>query len=302
MTVVFEQVMLLMAFVVIGYVLAATKKADKSHSKLLSVLGFYVCLPANLFSTFAENFNADYLSRKWPLLLVCAVFVVVMYFVGIPLSKLLSRNKYQQAIYRYSMISPNFGYMGYALARGLFGGEALLDVMMFAIPLTLYTYTLGYCSLTGGKLSAKRLLNPPNIGMVAGAIVGMTGLVMPKLATDLLSKAVACMGPVSMLLTGMVISEYNMKKMLTNKPVYVMTALRLLVIPMGVCGILRLLGLEFAVLPAMTLLCASCGLNTIVFPKLVGEDCSTGAALACLSSLLCCVTIPLCFWIFGLQV
>ncbi len=119
---------------------------------------------------------------------------------------------------------------------------------------------------------------------------------------DLLSKAVACMGPISMLLTGMVISEYNMKKMLTNKPVYAMTALRLLVIPIGACGILRLLGLEFAVLPAMTLLCASCGLNTIVFPKLVGQDCSTGAALACVSSILCCLTIPLCFWIFGLQV
>lgn len=302
MTVVIKQVLLLMVFIMVGYALTASKKADKSHSKLLSVLGLYVFLPANLFSTFAENFNADYLSRKWPLILVCGVFVVVMFFVGIPVSKLLSKDKYQQAIYRYSMVSPNYGYMGYALARGIFGGEALLDVMMFGIPLTLYTYTLGYCMLTGGKISAKKLINPPNIGMVLGAIVGMSGFALPNLATDLLNNAVACMGPISMLLTGMVISEYDMKQMLTNKPVYVMTALRLLVIPISVCGLLRLLGLEFAVLPAMTLLCASCGLNTIVFPKIAGKDCSTGAALACVSSLLCSVTIPLCFWIFGLQV
>ena len=37
-----------------------------------------------------------------------------------------------------------------------------------------------------------------------------------------------------------------------------------------------------------------CGLNTIVFPKLVGEDCSTGATLALMSNLLAVITIPLC--------
>lgn len=302
MQTVFQQVLLLLTFITVGYVLCKTKKADNKQSKLLSVLGFYIFLPANLFSTFSANFNADYLSRKWPLILVCAVFVVVMFFVGIPLSKLLSKDKYQQAIYRYSMISPNYGYMGYALARGMLSGEALLDVMMFGIPLTLYTYTLGYCMLTGGKVSVKRLINPPNIGMLAGAVAGMTGLALPGLVNNLLSMAVACMGPISMLLTGMVISEYNMKKMLTNKPVYVMTALRLLVIPICVGGVLRLLRLEFALLPALTLLCASCGLNTIVFPKLVGQDCSTGASLACVSSVLCPLTIPFCFWLLGVQV
>ena len=45
-----------------------------------------------------------------------------------------------------------------------------------------------------------------------------------------------------------------------------------------------------------------CGMNTIVFPKLVGQDCRTGAGLACVTSILCCITIPLCLWLFGITV
>lgn len=301
MGVVFQQVILLLIFIAIGYILCKTKKADNSHSKLLSVLGFHVFLPANLFNTFAKNFTVEYLTAKYPIVLVGLVFVVVMYFVGIPVSKLLSRDKYQQAIYRYSMVSPNYGYMGYALAGSLLDAAGLLDVMMFAIPMSLYTYTLGYCSLTGSKMTVKKLINPVNIGMLAGAAVGLSGITLPALVSDLLSKAVACMGPISMLLTGMVISEYDMRQMLTNKPVYVMTALRLLVIPLVTGLVLKLLGLDFALKPTLSMVAVSCGLNTIVFPKLAGQDCKTGAALACVSSVLCCATIPLCFWIFGIQ-
>ncbi len=300
MTIVFEQVCLLFAFVIIGYVLAATKKAD--HSKLLSVLGFYIFLPANVFRTFATNFTPEYLSQKYPVILVSAVFVVVMFFLSVPVSKLLSKDSYQQRIYRYSMISPNYGYMGYALAGGVFGSQVLLDVMMFAIPLSVYTYTLGYCSLTKTKPTVKKLLSPVNIALLSGMVVGFFGIPVPDFATKLLDKAVNCMGPISMLLTGMVISEYPLREMFVNKSVYVMCALRLLVIPCTVGGILLLIGMEEVLLPTLLILSLSCGMNTIVFPKLIGEDCRSGAALACISSILCCVTIPFCFWLFGLRV
>ena len=107
--------------------------------------------------------------------------------------------------------------------------------------------------LTKNKLSFKRLLNPVNIALAAGAVVGLTkpyivilfttylpeftafitpiGTPVLEFVTSFLNKAQACMGPISMLLTGMVISEYKFKDMLSQKSVYVMAALRLIVIP-----------------------------------------------------------------------
>ena len=111
------------------------------------------------------------------------------------------------------------------------------------------------------------------------------------------------MGPVSMLLTGIVISQYSLRDLFTNRPVYVMSVLRLLALPCATAGVMRLLGIDPTVTAVALLVSAMpCGMNTIVFPKLVGEDCRTGAALTCITSILCCVTIPLCLWLFGIGV
>lgn len=302
MQVVIEQVLLLLFFIGVGYALTKTKKANSDHSKLLSVLGFYIFLPANIFKTFASNFTVEYLSQKYPLVLISVVFVVTMMLVGIPVSKLLSKDPYQQSIYKYSMVTPNYGYVGYALAGSIFGDEMLLNVMMFALPLSIYTYTIGYCMLTRSKVSWKKLMSPANIALLLGALVGLLDIPMPSLLTSFLSKASNCMGPVSMLLTGMVIAEYKLIEMFTNKVVYLLGALRLLIIPLGTAGLMTLLGLGALVPPVLMILCVPCGMNTIVFPKLVGEDCKTGAALTCVTSILCCITIPFCLWLFGISV
>ena len=321
MSAVFVQILLLLLFISIGYLMGKLGKADKNQSKLLSALGFYIFLPANVFKTFSNNFTVEYLSQKYPLVLISAVFVLVMILIGIPVSKLLSKTPYTQSVYKYSLISSNYGYVGYTLAQALFGDTMLLNVMMFAVPLSIYTYSIGYCMLTKNKLSLKKLMGPVNIALVVGAIVGivkpyavslftnyMPGVVtfiapvgqpLLKLITSFLDKAQGCMGPISMLLTGMVISEYKMKDMLSQKAVYVMSALRLLVIPCTVCGLMLLLGLKEFVTPVLIMLALPCGLNTIVFPKLIGEDCKPGAALACITSVLCCITIPFCLWLFG---
>lgn len=321
MSSVFVQILLLLLFISIGYILAKSGKADNKHNKLLSVLGFYIFLPANVFKTFSSNFTVEYLSEKYPLVIISAVFVAVMLVVGIPVSKLLSKDRYKQAIYRYSLISSNYGYVGYTLAFAIFGETMLLNVMMFAVPLSIYTYSLGYCSLTKNKLSIKKLMGPVNIALVAGAIVGLAkpyvvafflkylpgfveaikpvGSPLLTLIDDFLTKSQGAMGPVSMLLTGMVISEYTFKDMLSQKAVYIVSALRLLIIPCSVCGLMLLMGLKEFVTPVLIILALPCGLNTIVFPKLIGEDCKPGAALACITSVLCCITIPFCLWLFN---
>ena len=97
-----------------------------------------------------------------------------------------------------------------------------------------------------------------------------------------------------MLLTGLCISEFDMKKMFGDARVYIICVISLLVIPLSVMGVFKLFGNEGLVRAATVLYAMPCGLNTIVFAKLVGEDSSIGAKLALISNLMCCLTIPLC--------
>lgn len=298
MSVVFYQVAILFVFAVIGYLLGKTKKADIRQTKLLSVLEVYVFLPATVFKTFSANFNRTYISEKYYFILVSAVILLLTALMARVVSRLFSKEPFERNVFRYSLVVPNYGYMGYALAESLFGSEALLNMMIFALPMSLYTYMAGFCMLTNTKLSLKRLIQPVIIAIALGCVAGLAEIKLPTIATEILNKASGCMAPVSMLLTGLTISEFKLKDLLTESKLYIMTGLRLLVIPCAIAGVLTLLGAKDAVMPALLIYAMPCGLNTIVFPKLIGEDCHIGAGLACISSVLACVTIPICIGLF----
>ena len=296
--IVLEQVFLLMLFIGVGYGLCKAKMVDSKQAKLLSGLELYVFLPATVFNTFSTQFTVVYIREQYPLMLLSVGILVVLALASLPVSRWITKDSYERNVYAYSLTMPNYGYMGYALAGGIFGSEVLLNVMLFSLPLSFYIYTVGYSSLTKTRFSLKKLINPVMVTMLVGAIVGLSGVQMPVVVNTFADKAAACMAPVSMLLTGMVIAEFRLKTLLSDKRSYVVSALRLLVIPCGLALALRWLSLEEVIVPTLMVYAMPCGLNTIVFPRLVNENCETGASLAVVSSLLCCLTIPFCLYLF----
>jgi predicted permease len=96
-----------------------------------------------------------------------------------------------------------------------------------------------------------------------------------------------------MVLTGISLSAFAPRELVTDVKTYIVVALRLVGIPALVFGACTLLRLDGVIVPATIMASMPCGLNTIVFPKLVGEDCKTGARLALISHLFSLVTLPL---------
>ena len=110
------------------------------------------------------------------------------------------------------------------------------------------------------------------------------------------------MAPVSMLLTGIVISEFGIKNMLKDPRVYIISVLRLIFIPAAIGGALVLTGFREALPVAVLFYCMPCGLNTVVFVKNAGGNCEQGAGLALASNIFGCLTIPLILMLFGIQI
>lgn len=299
MLVIFKQVAILFIFAIIGFTLCKTNKVNSSSTKFLSTLVVWVFLPATTFKSFATNFTVKYITEKYDIIITSAIFVTAISTLAFLISKLLTKDKYRRSVYTYSLTVPNSGYMGIPLTQAIFGEAMLTNVLLFALPINIYLYSIGYCSLTKAKLTFKKLLNPPLIAISLGAIFGLSGLTLPEFATDFLSTASAPMGPCTMLILGMTLSEYNFAKLLKPNMNYLVAAMRLIVIPAFAVIILNLLNLENVIMPALIVYSMPCGLNTVVFPKLVDEDCETGAALALISTALSMATIPLMLTIFS---
>ena len=295
MLIILEQVAILLLFCVIGFILAKKNILKPEKGDLLSGMLVYVFMPATCFSICASNCTVEYITVKYPLILVSAGLLVLIILAAKVSVHFMGKQSYLRDVYEYSLIIPNTGYIGYPLVLGLYGSQGLLDMLIFGLPLILYTYTIGYNLLTDRrkeKFSLKKVLTPVTIAMVLGCAVGLSGVKLPNVFTQVVEKSAACLAPIGTLLMGMSISQFPLKQMLEDKRIYFITAMRLLVIPVAVFAILKLGRWEFALIPAICSYAMPCGINSIIFPKLIGQDCHSGAGLVLVSTILSIITIP----------
>lgn len=293
MIIVTEQILLLFIFILIGYILGKTGLIDTKESRVLSTLLVYLFFPCTIFKAFYTNFNIANLSNYYPLILAGIAILAVLILFASVMSKYLGQNDYEKKIYKYTLIIANFGYMGYTVAEGLYGTEGLLNMILFAFPFSCFTYTAGYCMLTKSSVSLKRLANPVMIAIILGIVFGLTEIELPAIAETAVLNSSSCMAPISMILAGITISEYKIKELVADKNIYIACAFRLIIIPVTLLLVLRQFAPESIIRCAVLLTAMPCGLNTIIFPKLIGENCKTGAKLAFVSNILALATIPL---------
>ena len=93
----------------------------------------------------------------------------------------------------------------------------------------------------------------------------VTAIELPEVAETLVNKSASCMAPVSMLLAGMTIVKFNIKDLVTDSKIYIVSILRPFVIPLLVLGALKFFTDDVNPVRSAVMLCAMpSGLNTIV--------------------------------------
>lgn len=292
MTVVLEQLLILYIFLFIGWLFGKIKKTLPSQTGILSFLLVNLFLPTKVFTSFSKNFTVSYFKERYDSIIISVILLAVLHFASIYVAKLLTKKGYEQKVYRYTLTIANYAYMGYALSESLFGEAGLTDMILFCIPFAIYTYTFGYAMLTGSGTSVKRIFNPITVAIILGMLFGLFGISLPDSVNGILGMSSACVAPVSMVLTGLTLSMFSFKELIGDIKAYIVVALRLVVLPAIIFGICKLLRLD-VINSALLMSCMPSGLNTIVFPRLVDEDCKPGARLALISHIFSLATIPL---------
>lgn len=300
-----NQMFVLFTFMALGYFLNAKNILPLNTSIALSRLETNVLVPCLVFNTFYKYCTVKNMSEKWLYIVYGVAIMIVSIIIGVILSKFFAKDNYLRKIYTYSFAVANFSFMGNAVVLGIFGEKVLFDYMIFTLPLCLYVYSFGTASLIpkkeneSNKFSFKVFLNPICISMFIGTIAGLTQLPIPKFFTTAVSSAGACMSPLAMILTGFVVANFSLKKLLRVKRIYLASILRLIVLPVLFVVGLKLIGADDSII--MLSLCATAmplGLNTVVFPAAYGGDTTPGASMALISHVMSIITIPIIFSIF----
>ena len=311
-----NQMLTMFIFIAIGYLLRRTKILPETSYLTMSRLETYFFVPALTLITWMTNCTVNSLKENLVLILYGLVLILCAIFLAYPLSKLFVRNvenaelDYQRNIYKYAMTFGNYGFMGNFIVLGIWGSEMFFKYSMFTLCIAFACSSWGLLILIpkekAGRQTFKDIMKrvfitPPIIALVVGLLAGLCNVkqYVPDFVISVLSDASNCMGPVAMLLAGVVIGGYDLKELLTYKNVYAATLMRLIVIPACFVLMLRLIGTNKEIITlAMIAFATPLGLNTIVYPAAYGGDVKTGASMTVISHTLSVITIPLMYLIF----
>ena len=303
----------LFACIAAGFSLSKCKILPDGSSKVMAKLETWIFCPALSFMTMVRFCTVESIGMHLTNIILALAGVVLAISLAIFLSRFFVKEKSaERDVYTYALAFANAGYAGDPIVLALFGDMVLSYYKLFYLPFSLVINSWGVGILmprTGQNDHFwKRLLNPPTIAMLAGIVMGLSGLGkhLPVFFVNTLDSLKVCMGPVAMLLAGVTIAKYDFLAMLKKKKVYVVTGLRLVVLPIVmVAFIFGLKTLANAVLGtsinndvlflAFFGTATALGLNTVVFPEAYGGNPETGASMAMISHTLCIMSIPLMY-------
>lgn len=291
---------ILLIYIGIGYILRRMNKLHEKAGQVLSLLCTLVFTPAYNILNLSQNLRMEVIGEKLLMFGYGVVFAGVAVVLGRILAKPLGRTDVERSSLTYAFTFPNSGYFGYPVIEGVFGSAVLGDFMIFATPIGLLCNSYGYVLFQKEKKFnfVKFLYTPLIASLVIGAVIGLSGIRMPAIVTDALSGAGSCMSPCSMLLAGFMLGKFPLSKLFSGVRPYLLTAIRMIGIPIIFSGILLLCGVKnmYLFLP-LVFVCLPLGLNLVVYPESCGyeKDAGDNAKLCFISYVLALAILPCIF-------
>lgn len=219
-------VIVLFIIMLIGVLLGKMKVINSESRSTISFLIINVSMPMLIVSSSNLEFNEQTKNESmWLIIMSVAAF-----FFSILLAQLI----FKKAVPRCATVFSNAGYMGLPVLNSILGSKGLFLGAIFQMVFHLFTWTYGISLFTKSnkfKDSLKKMINPSLIAVAIAIVLMFTGWKMPDTIQTVLKMMGELTTPLSMLLIGATLAQVSLKEVIKLKQIYVVTALRLLIIP-----------------------------------------------------------------------
>ena len=254
-----------------------------------------ITLPAMIVASVAGGDTLPGAAEILAVLRVAAVFYGMEVLVTLFVPRLLGGTDKQKGVWRYTLMFPNVAFIGYPVSVALFGPEALFYAVILVLPFNLLAYTLGPLMLAGrARFRWQQLVSPCIIASVIALIAALGHIGLPAIVGECLSFVGNLTVPLSLLVVGSLLAGLPMQQMLGGARVWVLSAVRLLVMPAALWLVLRNLAMDPLVMGiAVTQMAMPTAINGTILCMAYGGDSEAMAQITFMTTLASIVTIPL---------
>ena len=297
-----QEIVDLFAMMVMGYVIVKIGLLKSSDSKSLSVIMAYLvnpCVILNAFQVDAPEVREG--------LLLAGIAALAVHILFLAVTAILKRPLHLDEIEQATLIYPNAGILVIPMVQRLLGQEYVIYSSAFiAIQLILlWTHCKSMLCAEKKPEWKKIIFNVNIISIATGIVCFLLRIPFPSGIQDVLGSMSGMIGPLGMLLAGMVIAEKPLKMVFARKRSYLSATFRLLVYPVLVLPLMKMICamstdadtrniLLTVYLASITPACAM--ITTMV--QLYDKDAAYASSLYVLTTLLSVITMPVMVYLF----
>ena len=201
----------------------------------------------------------------------------------------------QKNIWRFVCLFPNASFIAYPVIEALFGEGAIFYAVMLCLPYNVINFSFGPALLGGGaRFRWKALCTPAMICSAAALVFALGGIRAPALIGDMLDFVGDVTVPLSLLVLGSVLAGLKTKNVFAKPRLWVLSAFRLLIMPVTLLLLLRPVGLDPVVLGVVVVeMAMPAAVNGAMLCMEYNGDIESMAQTIFVTTILSVVTIPL---------
>ena len=291
-----RQMLKLFIMLLLGWGIVKTKLLKSNDSKVLSTIAVYLVTPCVIINAFQIESTPE--AAQGLLLAFGAAICSQLIF----LTLICTVGKKLPVVERASIMYSNAANMIIPIVQAVLGAEWVLYTSAYIAVQIVLLWTHGRSMISGEKgISLKKIFTNLNIiSMFIGILLFAFDLKLPALAAETMNSISSMVGPLGMLILGMLMADLDLKEVLKNKRIYLISAIRLLICPLLVLLLIKVSGVYNLRADAATILfipflasCAPPAVNITQMAQVYGENAKHASAINVFSICMCLFTTPL---------
>lgn len=230
-----NQIAAMAIMVLAGFGLAKRGLLTGEQTKVISAVLLYVIIPCSLIDAFNTRFEPE----KVQGMLVSLLLAVAVFALFLAVGTLLGKRGFTPGEV-CCLIYSNCGNLIIPIVTGVLGAEYVIYSCAYMLVQNLLTWTHARMVLGGeADLTVKKVVtNPCVLSILVGLVLFLMRIELSGPLGGAIEGLGGCIGPLFMLVTGVLLAEADVKGALSSRWTYLVLGLRLILLPLSVMGLL----------------------------------------------------------------
>lgn len=294
----FKQIFVLFLMMSMGYAIVKCRFLKSDDSKVLSTVCLYLVVPCMQIKAFQVNYT-NAVRNGFLLALFAAVLVHIFLFAITYAFKRPFRLTDEET---GSILYSNAGNLIVPLVTAILGASWVIYASAFMFVQGILLWSHGKVLMQRRKnFNLLQILGNINIAAtLLGAALFFGRIELTGIVADTISGVAAMIGPISMIAIGMILANVQWNKLFTNRRIYWIVALKMIVLPIIILLLLKYAPLyplvpkgRMILLVSLLAVIAPSGATIPQMAQIYDRDADYASSINVITTLICIVTMPL---------